>query len=207
MWESKTDEELVQHILTPGANLSPAEAMLESRSALNELLSRHYSWIMRVCVSELRSESLSLDCGQEVLTRISLSIKNFKRNAKFSTWCYVILRRTIWEFRKNKRRLDSREELSFDATVSSQPEAVRSGDNSSPLDAIDSRQRTAVLWTHLEELPAKQREAIVLHYFDDLSVADAAERVGCSVSSFKTHLFRGREKLKTLIERHKLERV
>lgn len=43
----------------------------------------------------------------------------------------------------------------------------------------------------LSTLPRRQREAITLRYFCDLSEADIAETLGISVSSVKTHLQRG----------------
>ncbi len=47
----------------------------------------------------------------------------------------------------------------------------------------------------LLELPARQRAAIVLRYFDDLPVAEIAGLLGCGEGSVKTHLARGRSAL------------
>jgi RNA polymerase sigma-70 factor (sigma-E family) len=44
-------------------------------------------------------------------------------------------------------------------------------------------------------LPAKQRAAVVLHYLEDLPVADVAELMGCAVSTAKVHLHRARKRL------------
>src|ERR1700722_14606765 len=48
-------------------------------------------------------------------------------------------------------------------------------------------------------LPARQRAAIALHYFDDRSVAEIASLLGCSASAVKTHLARGRQALSKLL--------
>ena len=44
--------------------------------------------------------------------------------------------------------------------------------------------------TLVRRLPAKQREVIVLRFFVDLSVQDAAAAMGCSVGTVKSHTAR-----------------
>ncbi len=49
----------------------------------------------------------------------------------------------------------------------------------------------------LRGLPARQCAAIVLRFFDDLSVQDTAQAMGCSVASVKTHTARGPRALRS----------
>jgi RNA polymerase sigma-70 factor (ECF subfamily) len=51
------------------------------------------------------------------------------------------------------------------------------------------------LYTALRRLPARQREAIVLYYFADLSIAECARAMSLSEGAVKSHLARGRERL------------
>lgn len=51
----------------------------------------------------------------------------------------------------------------------------------------------------LRQLPAKQRAALVLRYYDDLSEADTARALGCSVGSVKVHTSRGLQRLRALL--------
>lgn len=57
-----------------------------------------------------------------------------------------------------------------------------------PSDEIELRQ---ALLGALAVLTPRQRAVIVLRYFDDLSEADAAEALGCSVGTVKAHASRG----------------
>ncbi|MGI8869310.1 MAG: sigma factor-like helix-turn-helix DNA-binding protein [Mycobacteriales bacterium] len=61
----------------------------------------------------------------------------------------------------------------------------------------DIAQRVAV-WREVVALPPQQRAVVALHYYNDLTVAVGAELLGCSESTFLTHLRRAR---KTLAER------
>src|SRR4029077_10198964 len=52
------------------------------------------------------------------------------------------------------------------------------------------------LWRALATLPARQRAALVLRYYEDLSERDAAEALGCSLSALKSLVARGSEALR-----------
>ena len=51
----------------------------------------------------------------------------------------------------------------------------------------------------LAQLPHKQRASIVLHYFADLPAAEIGQVLGCSEATVRTHLFRGRARLNSLL--------
>ncbi|NUO89971.1 MAG: SigE family RNA polymerase sigma factor [Nonomuraea sp.] len=46
------------------------------------------------------------------------------------------------------------------------------------------------LWRHVQGLPTQQRAAIVLRYYEDLSEAQTADILGCSVGTVKSHTSR-----------------
>lgn len=56
-----------------------------------------------------------------------------------------------------------------------------------------------VVLTALRALPARQRAAVVLRYLDDLSEADTAQAMGCSVGAVKSHTARGLAKLRAVL--------
>ena len=61
------------------------------------------------------------------------------------------------------------------------------------------------LWRAVRRLPTNQRDAVVLRYVDDLSVADIAGVLGCSEGSVKAHLSRARKKLAERLGAHSPE--
>ena len=52
------------------------------------------------------------------------------------------------------------------------------------------------LWSALRELPKRMRAVLVLRYFEDLSEADTAAALGCSVGSVKSQCSRGLARLR-----------
>lgn len=61
---------------------------------------------------------------------------------------------------------------------------------------LDERDR---MMRHLAQLTSRQRLVVVLRYLDDLSEADTAAALGCSVGSVKTHTHRGITRLRALL--------
>lgn len=52
------------------------------------------------------------------------------------------------------------------------------------------------LWQALATLPPRQRAALVLRYYEDLSERDAAEALGCSLAALKSLVARGSDALR-----------
>jgi len=54
----------------------------------------------------------------------------------------------------------------------------------------------AWLWQELRTLPPRQRTAIVLRYYEDLSEAQTAEAMGCAVGTVKSQVAQGLKRLR-----------
>src|SRR5262245_63101646 len=55
------------------------------------------------------------------------------------------------------------------------------------------------LWQHLLQLPVRQRVAIVLRYYEDLSEAATAEAMNCAIGTVKSQVAAGLAKLRALV--------
>ena len=62
--------------------------------------------------------------------------------------------------------------------------------NADPAKLLEQGQIMSVIEQALERLPARQREAFLLRYWEELDVAEAAAAMGCSEGSVKTHCSR-----------------
>ena len=60
----------------------------------------------------------------------------------------------------------------------------------SAADTVSRSQILLVIESHIEELPARQREAFLLRYWEELDTAETASVMGCSEGSVKTHCSR-----------------
>jgi len=70
------------------------------------------------------------------------------------------------------------------------PADSRSAPTDSPLQALEQSQVIDLIEVEVKRLPARQREAFLLRYWEDLDVAETALAMGCSEGSVKTHCSR-----------------
>ncbi|MBV8659430.1 MAG: RNA polymerase sigma factor [Burkholderiales bacterium] len=63
-------------------------------------------------------------------------------------------------------------------------------DHQSPDQQLDRAQTLALIEEALQQLPARQREAFLMRYLEEMDVAETAAAMGCSEGSVKTHCSR-----------------
>jgi RNA polymerase sigma-70 factor, ECF subfamily len=70
-----------------------------------------------------------------------------------------------------------------------------------PAEQLQRAQVLALIEKALERLPPRQRQAFLLRYWEELDVAAAADIMGCSEGSVKTHCSRATRALATMLEK------
>jgi RNA polymerase sigma-70 factor, ECF subfamily len=74
------------------------------------------------------------------------------------------------------------------------------GTDNDPAEQLERAQTMNIIQKALEKLPARQREAFVLRYWEELDVAETAAAMGCSEGSVKTHCSRAVGTMSQLLE-------
>ena len=65
----------------------------------------------------------------------------------------------------------------------------------STADKVEREQVLNLLDAEIQKLPARQREAFLMRYWEDMDVAETAAAMGCSEGSVKTHCSRATQAL------------
>lgn len=147
----------------------------------------------------LRDDHLALDVVQDAM--LKLAEKYPQRPAEeFPMLFQRILQNSICDhFRRQKvRNLWTTLLSSFSGNNDDDPErdpletlTAHDADGSDdPRVRLEREQTLAIIEAALQKLPARQREAFVLRYWEDLNVAETATVMGCSEGSVKTHCSR-----------------
>ena len=117
------------------------------------------------------------DAVQESLLVISRKVSGLKAAAAFSSWLFTVIKR---ECRKLERMMFRHDPL--DEDVAEQLLATRT-DNALRVDLAHA----------FESLPAHYLEVVLLRDFEELTIAEIAERLGEPSSAVKSRLHRARE--------------
>jgi len=74
-----------------------------------------------------------------------------------------------------------------------------------PHGSLEQTQVLAVIEKEIEKLPARQREAFLLRYWEDMDIAETAAAMGCSEGSVKTHCSRATHTLAAALKAKGIE--
>ena len=158
----------------------------------------------------VRNEDAALDIVQDAM--LKLTEKYADRPAEELPLVFQrILQNTIHDhFRRTKVRstwtvllsaLGARDDKDddFDAleTIAAKSD---SNQTANPAEQLEQRQVVALIEEALAKLPARQREAFLLRYWEEFDVAETAEAMGCSEGSVKTHCSRAVHALAKALE-------
>jgi RNA polymerase sigma factor (sigma-70 family) len=152
-----------------------------------DLYLREWAPLVRLAAMLLDDTSAAEDVVQEAFVRFSL--KGFDRDTLDSPIAY--LRRIVVNLSRNtlRRRLVAARH------------APRPDDPGGPADGstLEAAEREEVL-THLRRLPRRQREAVVLRYYGELSMAEMAAAMGVALGTAKSTLSKGTAGLAEMME-------
>jgi RNA polymerase sigma-70 factor, ECF subfamily len=165
------------------------------RAALSVLFRRRQSDVYRVAMLMVGSSAAAEDVTQEVFLAVMDGADRFDaKRASVAAWLCGIARNHARRRLARERRLLPVPELPeprVDAAV--QPDALQELSNAEQIESL----RRAVL-----NLPFRYREVVVLCDLQELSYADAAAALECSVGTVRSRLHRGRALLAAKMRAH-----
>ena len=80
-------------------------------------------------------------------------------------------------------------------------------DSDEPSAQLERKQTIKIIESALEKLPARQREAFLLRYWEEMDVAETASVMGCSDGSVKTHCSRAVHALAEELKKQGLDKL
>ncbi len=167
--------------------------------AFSELVANYQSRLVSIFYNMLGNRETAEDLAQECFLRIYQARNGYEPTAKFATWLYRIANNLASNTRRSFGR---RKEVSLNARDSgmmeSTPREQTVPDKSAlmPTRLADSRETCDVVRDALTTLSERQRMAVLLHKFEEMSYADIGEAMDLSPAAVKSLLSRARDNLR-----------
>ena len=169
----------------------PLETLIEEAQAGNyqaasELVSRHYeriyAYLRRLCSHDQDAADLT----QKTFCKAWTALVSYAGRSSFATWLHGIAHHVYVDWRRQHQPIELESEAWW---------ADLAAPTSSPFDDAAERDLACYLWKLVEQLPDDTRQAVHLHYYQGLSLAETAQALEVATSTIK---YRLREALQSL---------
>ena len=168
----------------------------ELKDELEKLHSASFGWALSCC---RRDHAEAEEVLQTVYLKIFEGKARYRGEASLKTWLFAVIRKTaIGEYRKRVLRnlvfLGSGEKPSEGPAVTE-----------APTTAFEKSETAKLFRVALAKLPPRQREALHLVFYQDLSLREAADVMGISIGSARQHYERGKKHLREWLSETEVE--
>lgn len=161
------------------------QILLGNDTAIDELVHRYYDEIFRYIVRMGCSNEEAMDLTQEVFIIMIKSLATYKEQGHFRAWLYKIAHnQTMNVFKKNKLEL-----VHF----------MNEEKNGLLTDFSENVVDQAFVQQLLKQLPAKQRDVLILKYYHGFKSKEIAKITNSTLPAVKSRLFQALQKLKKYI--------
>ncbi len=168
------------------------------QQAFSQLFAKYQKRVFNLCFRFVDDYEEAKDLTQETFVRVYNGIKNFRREASFSTWLYCIASNTCknklrhWKTQPNLMSLDETIETEDDEMT----RQVEDKSSPTPLAEAETREIQDQVQIAIKSLSSEHREVILLRDIQGCSYEEIASSLGCNLGTVKSRLSRARLELK-----------
>jgi RNA polymerase sigma-70 factor (ECF subfamily) len=173
------------------------------QTAFTQLVAHYQDRLVGVLAHMLQSKDAAEDLAQEVFLRIYRARHGYQPTAKFSTWLFRIANNLANNLRRDTGR---RKEVMLNVNDSG-PLGPRPGERLiaeksglMPTRQYDKTEMCSMVQAALATLNEKQRMAVLLHKFEEMSYTDIAAALEMTPAAVKSLLSRARDNLREKLE-------
>ena len=158
-----------------------------SYEAKCQLLDELQDMWFRFALLTLDERDMAKEAVQETALRCLLNLKAYRGKSTVKTWTLGIVLNICREMIRKKINGDPNQRWK------------QKGSISEPIDELEKKEMIEGLRELLNDLPSRQRQAVILRYFEDLSVAESATIMECAEGTIKATLFQAIKHLKNCL--------
>ncbi len=187
-----TDEQLVE------------QAVNENSEAFGEIVKRWERKIFALCFGMLAREDEARDAAQETFISAYKNLKNFRGDAKVSSWLHRI---AVNQCLTVKRRAKTRSESFLDDENNTEEKVFVAPARLSPSRTTEQNERLKIIRQAVASLPADLRQIVVMKEFEEMTFQEISDALDLPLSTIKSRLYTALKQLRMKLERTPMEIV
>jgi len=170
----------------------------------DKLVLKYKQMVFNVCLKMLGDYEEALDVSQDIFLKVYESLKNFRFEAKFSTYLYKITLNSCRSRLKALRRRKKIEYFSIDEPLETAEGKLKrefEGSRPNPKEVLEEKERQSLAIKALFSLNPEYREILILKDMEGLEYKEIAEILNINLGTVKSRLNRARNILKEKLEK------
>jgi RNA polymerase sigma-70 factor (ECF subfamily) len=190
------------HAALAGAEgYTDAEVMLRvkagDQSAFDYLVQKYRRPLVSFMYRMARNTAAAEDLAQEVFLRVYRSRESYEASAKFTTWLYRIATNLAVNHARDTRHERPEVQVSLDEPDEESGTTLDVADSRITAEqALLRRERMLAIRSKVEALPERQKQAVIMHKYQQMDYKQISEVLKLSESATKSLLFRAYETLR-----------
>jgi len=152
------------------------------REALRLLVERWQGSVFAFAMRMIGSQEESQDLTQEVFVRVCQNAHRYRPTGQFRSWLFRIAGNVVRSQLRRKRILRW---VRLDSGIHDRPSPSKAVEKE-----LEEQERKLAVRSAILGLPARQRQAVALRYYENMTYQDVALAMGTSVSAVESLLHR-----------------
>lgn len=167
-----------------------AESVAGNREAFDVIVERHRRPVYQVCYRFVNNHDDAADLAQDAFVRAWKGLKNFKGQSALSTWLYRIAVNVCL----NRVSAKVPPTQPIESTDMFEDVRIEGAQH-----AMIREERAVAVRKAIASLPDKQRAALILRAYHDMSHQQIADMLGSSVGAVKANFFHALNNLRKIL--------
>jgi len=170
-----------------------AAAHAGDKEAMSVLLERHLPTARRTALSMLGNADLAWECAQEAALQAYLGLDTLHDPERFPAWLTGITRNICRSYLRRQKP----KSYTFPDWFNRADDDTRAvtDDEPDPYHLVEERELQRLVQSAIDTLSPKNRAALLLFYYEQLSLEEIATQLGASVTAIKNRLHQARKQM------------
>lgn len=170
--------------------------------AFGEIVRRWERKIFALCFGMLGREDDARDAVQETFISAYRNLKNFRGEAKVSSWLHRI---AVNQCLTIKRRAKTRSEDFLDEDEAAEDRTFVAPAHLSPARTTEQSERLTLVRQAVQALPSELKEVVVMKEFQEMTFQEISDTLELPLSTVKSRLYTALKQLRMKLERTPVE--